>query len=132
MIPTFTAYAVVQFLECYFKDMVNLKFTANLENTLDSISRNEMESNVFLNQFYFGKNGSMGLHTLLENEFDKDKSRTIMELKNDNATIAIKIGRYGVYLQGEDANTNLPDEFIPSEISFKEALLSLKKKADGP
>ena len=132
MIPTFTAYAVVQFLECYFKDMVNLKFTANLENTLDSISRNEMESNVFLNQFYFGKNGSMGLHALLENEFDKDKSRTIMELKNDNAIIAIKIGRYGVYLQGEDANTNLPDEFIPSEISFKEALLSLKKKADGP
>ena len=133
MIPTFTAYAVVQFLERYFTDMVNLQFTANLENTLDSISRNEMKSDEFLNQFYFGNNnGSAGLQKLLENEFDKDKSRTIMELKDNNALIAIKIGRYGVYLQGEDANTNLPDDFIPSEINFNEAIASLKKKADGP
>ena len=53
MIPTFIAYAVVQFLENYFKDLVNLEFTANLENTLDSISRSEKESIEFLNQFYF-------------------------------------------------------------------------------
>ncbi|SVE02751.1 uncharacterized protein METZ01_LOCUS455605, partial [marine metagenome] len=33
LIPTFTAYAVVQFLERYFTDMVNLQFTANLEDT---------------------------------------------------------------------------------------------------
>ena len=132
MIPTFTAYAVVQFLERYFTDMVNLQFTANLENTLDSISRNEMKSDEFLNQFYFGNNGSAGLQKLLENEFDKDKSRTIMELKGGDALISIKIGRYGVYIQGEDANTNLPDEFIPSEINFNEAIKSLKKKADGP
>ena len=132
MIPTFTAYAVVQFLESYFKDMVDLKFTANLENTLDSISRNEMESNEFLNQFYFGKNESLGLQSLLENEFDKEKSRTIMELKNETSNIAIKIGRYGVYIQGDEVNTNLPDDTIPSEINFEEAMSSLKKKTEGP
>ena len=52
LIPTFTAYAVVQFLETNFTDMVNLQYTANLENTLDAISRNEMKSEEFLTHFY--------------------------------------------------------------------------------
>ena len=54
LIPTFTAYAVVQFLEQNFKDLVNLQFTANLEDTLDAISRSEMKSEDFLSHFYFG------------------------------------------------------------------------------
>ena len=133
LIPTFTAYAVIQFLERYFTDMVNLQFTANLEDTLDSISRSEMKSDEFLNHFYFGKKGTPGLQALLDSEFDKEQSHTIMDLKNDNdVTIAVKIGRYGVYLQGMDANTSLPEESIPSEISFENASDSLKKKSDGP
>ena len=134
LIPTFTAYAVVQFLEKYFQDLVNLQFTANLENTLDAISRSEMQSEDFLDNFYFGENGTLGLHNLLEKEFDQEISRTIMELKDKDAkkSIIIKIGRYGVYLQSEDINTTLPETAIPSEIKFKDALESLKKKEEGP
>ena len=106
LVPTFTAYAVVQFLESNFTDMVNLQYTANLENTLDAISRNEMKSTDFLTQFYKGENGSAGLEALLENEVDKEKSRTIMELKDDSGkTITVKIGRYGVYIQDGETNT---------------------------
>ena len=133
LIPTFTAYAVVQFLETNFTDMVNLQYTANLENTLDAISRNEMKSEEFLTQFYKGENGTTGLEALLENEVDKEKSRTIMELKDDSGkTITVKIGRYGVYIQDGETNTTLPDDFIPSELNFEHALQSLQKKAEGP
>ena len=133
MIPTFTAYAVVQFLERYFTDMVNLQFTASLEDTLDAISRSEMKSDEFLKHFYFGKSGTPGLQALLDSEFDKEQSRTIMELQDEkDETIAVKIGRYGVYLQGTDANTTLPEESIPSEISFENASNSLNKKSDAP
>ena len=133
LIPTFTAYAVVQFLESNFTDMVNLQYTADLENTLDAISRNEMKSEDFLTQFYKGKNGTAGLEALLENEVDKEKSRTIMELKDDSGkTITVKIGRYGVYIQDGETNTTLPDDSIPSELNFKNALISLQKKAEGP
>lgn len=132
LIPTFTAYAVVQFLENNFTDMVNLQYTANLENTLDAISRNEMKSEDFLTHFYKGENGTPGLQTLLENEFDKDQSRTIMELTNEGKTITVKIGRYGVYLQDSETNTTLPETAIPSELNFDNASESLKKKADGP
>ena len=61
MVPTFTAYAVVQFLEDYFTDLVNLQFTATLENTLDAISRSEIQSTDFLNSFYFGEKNNIGL-----------------------------------------------------------------------
>ena len=46
--------------------------------------------------------------------------------------ISVKIGRYGVYIQGLETNTTLPDEYIPSEINFNKASESLKKKNDGP
>ena len=133
LIPTFTAYAVVQFLEANFTDMVNLQYTANLENTLDAISRNEMKSEEFLTHFYKGENGTAGLEALLENEVDKEKSRTIMELKDDSdKTITVKIGRYGVYIRDGETNTTLPDDSIPSELNFEHALQSLEKKAEGP
>ena len=133
LIPTFTAYAVIQFLESNFTDMVNLQYTADLENTLDAISRNEMKSEDFLTQFYKGEKGTAGLEALLENEVDKEKSRTIMELKDDSGkTITVKIGRYGVYIQDGETNTTLPDDSIPSELNFKNALISLQKKAEGP
>ena len=133
LIPTFTAYAVVQFLEKYFSDLVNLQFTAQLEDTLDAISRTEMKSIDFLDKFYFGQNGTPGLDTLLNSEFDQNTSRTIMELTNQSGKkINIRIGRYGVYLQDEETNTTLPDETIPSEINFEEAQDSLNKKAEGP
>jgi len=133
LIPTFTAYAVVQFLETNFTDMVNLQYTANLENTLDAISRNEMKSEEFLTHFYKGKNGTAGLEALLDNEVDKEKSRTIMELKDgSDKTITVKIGRYGVYIQDGETNTTLPDDSIPSELNFEDALQSLQKKAEGP
>ena len=133
LIPTFTAYAVIQFLESNFTDMVNLQYTADFENTLDAISRNEMKSEDFLTQFYKGEKGTAGLEALLENEVDKEKSRTIMELKDDSGkTITVKIGRYGVYIQDGETNTTLPDDSIPSELNFKNALISLQKKAEGP
>jgi DNA topoisomerase-1 len=133
LVPTFTAYAVVQFLERYFQDIVNLQFTAKLEDTLDAISRSEMKSDDFLSQFYFGQNGSSGLQALLEKNFDKEQSRTIMELKDKSGnSITVRIGRYGVYLQDGDINTTLPDTAVPSELSFDDASKNLKKKAEGP
>ena len=104
-----------------------------MEDTLDAISRNEMESEDFLDHFYNGENGTPGLNTLLESEFDRDSSRTILELKNENGNdIFVKIGRYGVYLQDGETNTTLSDTAIPSELNFETALESLQKKAEGP
>ena len=60
-ITTLTGYAVVQFLENYHKELVNLEYTSNMENSLDNISLGKIKKEEFLNNFYFNSNGSMGL-----------------------------------------------------------------------
>ena len=133
MIPTFIAYAVVQFLENYFKDLVNLEFTANLENTLDSISRSEKESIEFLNQFYFGYNRQSGLNNLLDQEFNKETSKTILKFtENSNLKTYIKVGRYGVYIEQGDKKATLHTDTIPADLKIKEINEILERKDKNP
>jgi len=131
MIPTFVAYAVIQFLEKYFEDLVNLQFTAGLEDTLDSISRAEKEATAFLNHFYFGEGAHKGLNDLLEQEFDKDISKTIIHYpKNGIPETQIKVGRYGVYIQQGDKRATLHEDVIPADFKTEHIteILSLKEK----
>ena len=131
LIPTFTAYAVVHFLEKYFSDLVDLQFTAQLEDTLDQISNSSVQHSDFLDGFYFGDNVSTGLKDLLENEFDKEQSRTIYDIKNGAGSdpIKLKIGRYGLYLEQGDRNTSIPDDTIPDKFKYSNAqeMIDLQK-----
>ncbi len=133
LVPTFTAYAVVQFLERHFTDLVDLQFTANLEESLDGISRDELDATTFLEHFYFGEGQHPGLKNLTDQEFDKQKSRLIMTIEDaEGNPVQLRIGRYGVYLQNDAANATIPEDFIPSEL--KPALVTelLQKKAAEP
>ena len=67
----------------------------NLEDTLDAISRTEIKSEDFLNQFYFGASDTVGLQTLLESEFDQDATsyvgaRGMMQLMTYTAKLVSK------------------------------------------
>ncbi|MDH4248196.1 MAG: type I DNA topoisomerase, partial [Deltaproteobacteria bacterium] len=54
MVPSFTAFAVIKLLEEYFKHLVDIAFTAKMEDALDAISRGEQESLPYLTEFYRG------------------------------------------------------------------------------
>ena len=54
LIPTFLGLAVTQLLEQHFTNLVNKQFTANMENSLDEISRGEGSSKPFITNFYHG------------------------------------------------------------------------------
>ena len=116
-IPTLTGYAVVQFLENYHKELVNLEYTSNMENSLDNISLGKIKKEEFLNNFYFNSNGSLGLKDQLEQDCDKDKSRLISTLSGSDSPIEIRIGRYGLYAQQNDERVNLDENIIPSDIT---------------
>ena len=117
LIPTLTGYAVVQFLEKYHNDLVNLEYTSNMENVLDDISIGKTQKEDFLKKFYFSSNGTLGLKDQLEKECDKNESRLIYTLNNNNKSIEIRIGRYGLYAQRDEERVNLDDNIIPSEIN---------------
>ena len=52
LIPTFTGFAVVKFLEKYFEQLINLEFTACMEDDLDGISRADSNYIEFLQLFF--------------------------------------------------------------------------------
>ena len=125
MIPTFTAYAIVQFLEKYFDELVNLKYTSNMEDELDSISRGEDNKIDYLNIFF------EGLQNKLEQEFDKNNARLISSFDDDKKTIEIRIGRYGIYGQQDETRFTIPGDFPPSDLTIAKIneMVELKNKA---
>ncbi len=133
LIPTFTGFAVVAFLEKYFNQLINLKFTAQMEDELDEISRADKNHTNFLNIFYHGSKSNQGLNELLEQEFDKEKSKNVWVLsETKKKDITLKIGRYGIYIERGEEKANIPDDFGPENITYEiaEEMLTLKSKED--
>ncbi len=125
MIPTFTAYAIVQFLENYFDELVNLKYTSNMEDELDGISRGEDSKINYLTEFF------KGLKIKLEQEFDKNNARLISSFNGDKKSVEIRIGRYGIYGQHNETRFTIPGDFPPSDLTMSkiDEMIELKNKA---
>jgi len=129
MIPTFTGYAIVQFLEKYFDELVDLQYTSKMEDDLDAIALGAISRKNYLNDFYFSKNGNIGLEEKLNQEFDKDASRLIKSFQNK---AALKIGRYGIYLEKQDQRATVLDTIAPSDLNLEMVEEILNQKSIEP
>jgi len=132
MIPTFVGYAVVQFLEKYYDDLVNLDYTSNMEDDLDKISIGKMKKEDYLNNFYFTSNGHIGLKEKLEQEYDKNLSRLITSLNENDVAAEIRIGRYGIYAEIDNQRVTLDNNLVPSDICIKDILKLINDKNTKP
>ena len=74
--PTFLAVAVTQLLENHFEPLVDVKFTAQMEDGLDAIARGDMKSLPFMKEFYFGTESDLGLLKMLDEKIDIPNSCT--------------------------------------------------------
>ena len=61
LVPSFTAFAVTRLLREHFGDLIDVEFTAEMEEDLDQISRGEREWLDFIRQFYRGDKHHRGL-----------------------------------------------------------------------
>ena len=125
MIPTFTGYAIVQFLEKYFDDLVDLQYTSKMEDDLDAISLGTLSRKKYLNNFYFDSDNSNGLEKKLNQEFNKDSARLI---KQFGKNIDLKIGRYGIYIEKDGQRATVLDTIAPSDLDVQEIENIFKKK----
>lgn len=137
LIPTWTAFAVSQLLEQHLANLVDYKFTAQMEEDLDAISRGERENLDYLRQFYFG-NGTSGLKPHLENkvgEIDaRDVSRIPIGKPDGQEEIVVRVGRYGPFLQQGEQRAPIPAGLAPDEVTLEKAqeLLSHAQQAEEP
>src|SRR5262249_1207120 len=61
LVPSFTAFAVTRLLRGHFSDLVDVSFTAEMEEDLDQISRGERDWLDFIREFYRGDKRHRGL-----------------------------------------------------------------------
>ena len=134
MVPTFSAYAVVQFLESNFEDLVDLQYTASLEDHLDQISNNDMNHIDFLNSFWFGDKDAKGLNNLLNHDIDIASSKLIKEYSINDKSYELKIGKFGVYIEGDGKTANVYDDVAPDQFNNDKILelFSQSEKSDEP
>ncbi|MBN8562452.1 MAG: type I DNA topoisomerase [Leptolyngbya sp. UWPOB_LEPTO1] len=113
LVPTFTAFAVVDLLERHFPDIVDLRFTSKMEQTLDDIAAGEVDWLPYLTQFY---SGDQGLETQVkerDSNIDPKEARTI---HLDDLGTKIRISRTGAYIESENGNVNLPRDLPPADL----------------
>ena len=133
LVPTFTAFAVTTLLEQYFPDLVDVGFTARMEQTLDDISTGEAEWLPYLKSFYLGDNGLEHQVKDQEASIDTLHARTI---QLDDLSAKVRIGKFGPYVESERDGTtvtaSLPKDMTPAELDPAQIELLLKQKLEGP
>ncbi len=133
LIPTFTALAVNRLLETSFPQLVDTKFTAQMEQSLDDISNGEAQRLPYLEKFYSGENG---LNQQVELKKESIDPRDACTIQLSGISSAVRVGRYGPFLEaqedGETVNASLPEDIAPAELNDElvEKLIKLKKQ--GP
>jgi len=133
LVPTFTAFAVNHLLEKHFPELVDMEFTAQMEQVLDDIADGNVEGQPYLKTFYLGEQGLDRQVRSKEQEIDP---REIHALKLDEVGARVRIGRYGPYLEkennGEPIRVSLPDTLSPADLGPDEAERLLRQKGEGP
>jgi DNA topoisomerase-1 len=136
LVPTFTAFCVTKLLEDHFRDLVDVAFTARMEDELDEVAAGERPWVDLVAAFYSGGGEAAGL---LQRLARLGPSFPAVEIGADPASgekLMVKVGRFGPYLsrgKGGAGNTaSLPPDLAPDELTVSRALALLEDKAAGP
>ncbi len=131
LVPTFTAFAVVNMLEKYLNNLVDYAFTAKLEDELDAIARGEADDKAYLKHFYFG-DGVPGLKPTLEKVKDTIDPRLTSGItigESAGKPVEVRIGRYGPFIRWNEKTSKIPNDIPPDELTVAKALELIEHSA---
>ena len=128
LVPSFTAFSVVNLLERHFPDLVDYAFTARMEEELDDIAGGSMDAAPWLTRFYFGAGEEElpGLKEMVSDRLAEIDARDINSIPigvdADGVPVVARVGRYGPYLQRGEDTAGIPDDMAPDELTIDRAI----------
>ncbi|HAY14026.1 MAG TPA: DNA topoisomerase I, partial [Armatimonadetes bacterium] len=132
LVPTWTAFAVIQLLEEWFSELVDLGFTASMEDELDEIAEGDRDAVKQLKAFYFGTQQRPGIDAAVK-EKGADIPFPLIPLSEE---IRVRIGRNGPFIQrgegGPGHTCSVPEDLPPADLTLEKAESLLTERAAGP
>ena len=126
LVPSFTAFAVTRLLRAHFGDLIDVAFTAEMEEDLDQISRGEREWLDFIREFYRGDQHHRGLEDAAK-QAEERADYPLIDVGADpdsGQPIRVRIGRYGPFLQlgegGPGKTASLPPTLAPADLTVEQ------------
>lgn len=134
LVPTFIAMAVTQLLQNHFSQLVDYRFTAQMEQQLDEVASGEAERLPYLRKFYSGEDG---LDLNVKSKEEGIDPRIACTLKLENVKPDIRVGKFGPYVQveqddGETVSVSLPAEIAPADVTDELTTKLIERKKQGP
>ncbi len=144
LVPSFTAFSVVNVLESHFPNLIDYAFTAKMEDDLDKIAKGSEESVPWLSRFYFGEGegGEPGLKEKVSTRLPDIDARAVntipLGMTDDGQPVVARVGRYGPYVQkgaseetADNETASIPDDIPPDELTLEKALEYLAIPKEG-
>lgn len=153
LVPSFVAFAVVQLLERHFADLVDLEFTARMEDDLDAVAEGRLDTGPWLRDLYFGahaaedhatarapQDGSLkelGLKEAIDRGWEAIDARAVSTIDigedEQGRSLAVRVGRYGPFVQAgdEELRADVPEGLAPDELTVERASELLAAEAVG-
>ncbi|MEO1616631.1 MAG: type I DNA topoisomerase [Planctomycetota bacterium] len=144
LVPSWRAFCVTRLMEDHFGTLVDYQFTAEMEDFLDAISRDEGGSEEYLRRFYFGAgeneaapessreqkvDHTVALKPKLEKKLEEiDPRKTAMFLIGAptegqfREEVFVRVGKYGPFLEQGDRKAPIPDGLPPDELDLPKAI----------
>ncbi len=133
LVPTFTAFAVTVLMEDHFQDLVDLKFTATMEQKLDDIAAGQADWLAYLRAFYLGEEGLESQVKAKEAGIDP---RAVSSVGFDDLDAEVRIGQFGPFVArergGERVSASIPPDLPPADLTNEVVDQLLAQKTDGP
>ncbi len=139
LVPTFLAFSVTRLMEQHFAALVDVNFTARLEEVLDLVAGASSDRLQVLQAFFYGDptRDFPGLHALVSGLGDID-ARAIASFpvgahgfSEEPVTgapdeVVLRVGKYGPYVVRGEQRGNVDDDVAPDELdlAMAERLLS--------
>jgi DNA topoisomerase-1 len=131
LIPNWEAFAVVKLMEKHFEDLVDLQFTAEMDESLDQIANGDVEKVPYLKQFYWGDRKHRGLKKLVTENIENIDAAEInsIYIGGPESGIVVKPGKFGPYVKRGEDTVSVPESLPPDEMTVEkaQALLSAPK-----
>lgn len=137
LIPQEIAFTVTDLLAEHFSDVVDLQFTAQMEQALDDIADGSRQRNDFLSDFYGPFHALVGKKSAEVKKEDVMKERELGLDPKSGLPVLVRTGRFGPYVQlgrledvsSEDKkkkvkpkSASLPEGVSKEEITLEQAL----------